>query len=143
MDNPTTSGVRQLRAAGKRITGQRKHVLEVLSAAQGHLDANDIFERARRQDPRLSLATVYRTLHVLKQAGLVSELHLDDEHHHYELDPQDRHSHLVCVQCGRVIEVDSASFAEAAQAAGQTHGFAVASTHVELTGRCSDCQQEE
>ena len=143
MDNPRTDGERRLRASGKRITTQRKRVLAVLSSAHSHLDAVEIHERARQMDPRLSLATVYRTLAVLKQSGLVRELHLDDERHRYELDSKDRHSHLVCVTCGRVIEVDSASFAEAAQAAGQTHGFAVASTQVELTGLCSDCQKPE
>jgi Fe2+ or Zn2+ uptake regulation protein len=89
----------------------------------------------------LNLSTVYRTLSVLKEAGVVRELHLDDEHHHYELDDKDEHSHLVCLECGRVIEVDSAIFAEAATAAGEAHGFAVASARVELAGTCADCRQ--
>jgi Fur family ferric uptake transcriptional regulator len=143
MDNSTTSSERQLRAAGKRVTAQRKRVLDVLSKAKGHLDANEIHELARRLDPRLSLATVYRTLHVLKESGLVRELHLDDTHHHYELDSQNRHSHLVCTVCGQVIEVDSASFTEAAQAAGHAYGFEVASAHVELTGVCASCQKQQ
>jgi len=96
MDDLVVIGERRLRAAGKRITPQRKLVLTILAQASGnpdaghpnsgHLDAYDIYERSRRQDASLSLSTVYRTLSVLKEAGVVHELHLDEEHHHYELD---------------------------------------------------------
>jgi Fur family ferric uptake transcriptional regulator len=132
---------RRLRTVGKRITPQRKLILEVLAQTGRHLDANGIYERGRRKDPRLSLSTVYRTLSVLKQAGMVRELHLDGEQHHYELDKKDNHSHLVCLQCGRVIEVDSDVFVEAARIAGLAHDFEVATTQVELTGICAACRQ--
>jgi Fe2+ or Zn2+ uptake regulation protein len=99
MEDLVVVGERRLRAAGKRITPQRKLVLAILARGGGHLDAHDIYERARRQDVRLSLSTVYRTLGVLKETGVVRELHLDGEHHHYELDGKDEHSHLVCLVC--------------------------------------------
>ena len=116
---------------------------QVLAEGESHLDASEIYERGRRQDARLSLSTVYRTLGVLKETGVVRELHLDDEHHHYELSSTDEHSHLVCSGCGRVVEVESARFAEAAAATGQAHGFEVTSAHVELTGYCADCRDQE
>jgi Fe2+ or Zn2+ uptake regulation protein len=81
-------------------------------------------------------------LGVLKETGVVRELHLDDEHHHYELDEEDEHLHLVCLACGRVLEVESAAFLEAAAAASRTHGFEIASTQVELTGYCTDCRRQ-
>ncbi len=136
-----TIGERRLRAAGKRITPQRKLVLGILAKANTHLDAQDIYERGRRQDVYLSLATVYRTLALLKEANLIHELHLDDEHHHYELASKEDHSHLICLGCGLVIEVDNAAFTEAALAAGAAHGFEVTSAQVEVTGYCSDCRQ--
>ena len=142
MDDQVVVGERRLRAAGKRITPQRKLVLSILVGADGHLDAHDIYERGRQQGFHLSLSTVYRTLSALKEAGVVRELHLDDEHHHYELDDRDGHSHLVCLTCGRVIEVDSSAFAEAARVTGDAHGFEVASAQVELVGYCADCRQE-
>lgn len=141
MEEPVTSSERCLRTMGRRMTPQRRLVVDILSQAEGHLDATDIYERGRRRDARLSLATVYRTLSILKEAGVVRELHLDDEHHHYELDDQDKHSHLICLSCGRVIEVDSAAFVEAAQAVGQAHDFEIATAHVELTGYCADCRR--
>jgi Fur family ferric uptake transcriptional regulator len=142
MDDLTLTGERRLRSAGKRITPQRKLILDILAQAQRHLDATEIYERGRRRDARLSLSTVYRTLGVLKETGLVRELHLDDEHHHYELAHEDEHSHLVCLACGRVIEVESTAFIQAAAATGQTHGFEIASAHVELTGYCADCRRQ-
>lgn len=141
MNDLAVVGERRLKLAGKRITNQRKLVLAILAEADGHLDAYDIYERGLQRDTRLSLSTVYRTLNILKEADLVRELHLDDEHHHYELDDQDEHSHLVCLECGRVIEVDSSAFAEVAKATGEAHGFEIASAQVELTGLCADCQQ--
>lgn len=141
MDDLQDASERRLRAARKRITPQRKLVLEILAQADGHLDAHDIYERARIQDARLSLSTVYRTLGVLKETGVIRELHLDQEHHHYELDGKDEHSHLVCLSCGRVIEVDGVPFAEAAMAVGETHGFEIASAQVELAGYCAKCRR--
>jgi Fur family ferric uptake transcriptional regulator len=142
MENVIVAGQRRLRMAGKRITPQRRLVLQILAEARGHLDASEIYERGRRRDARLSLSTVYRALSVLKETGVVRELHLDDKHHHYELDGKDEHSHLVCLACGRVIEVDSTAFAGAAMAAGELHGFEIASAQVELSGYCAECRSQ-
>ena len=143
MQDLVNAAERRLRTAGKRITPQRKLILRILARSGSHLDANDIYERCRRQDVSISLATVYRTLRILKESGVVCELHLDGEHHHYELDAKGEHSHLVCLECGRVIEVDSTAFSEAAMAAAEIHGFRVASAQVEFAGYCADCQQRE
>jgi Fe2+ or Zn2+ uptake regulation protein len=140
MDDLAAVGTRRLVTAGIRITRQRKLVLNILAQAGVHLSASEIYDRGRRQDSRLSLSTVYRTLSVLKETGVVRELHLDDEHHHYELDAQDEHAHLVCLKCGQVIEVDSTAFAQAVMTAGETHGFEIASAQVELSGYCADCR---
>jgi Fe2+ or Zn2+ uptake regulation protein len=142
MEDPVSAGERRLRAAGRRITPQRRLVLRILAETQRHLDAKEIYERGRRQDAHLSLSTVYRTLSVLKETDVVRELHLDDEHHHYELDDEDEHSHLVCLTCGRVIEVDSAALAAAAVAVGEAHEFEITSAHFELAGHCAGCRAQ-
>jgi Fe2+ or Zn2+ uptake regulation protein len=141
MEDLVVTHERRLKAAGKRITPQRRLVLDILAQASGHLDAYDIFDRGRNQDASLSLSTVYRTLNVLKETGVVHELHLDDEHHHYELNKKGEHSHLVCLVCGRVIEVNTSIFSETAMEAGEAHGFEIASAQVELAGYCADCRQ--
>ncbi len=137
------AGQRRLRAAGKRITPQRKLILKVLAQSGAHLDANEIYEQVRRLDRRLSLSTVYRTLNTLKATGVVRELHLDREHHHYELDAKDGHSHLVCMECGRVVEVESDAFEKVAEAAAAAHDFEIASAQVELAGYCATCRQSQ
>lgn len=140
MDDLAMASEGRFRATGKRITQQRRLLLRILAEAGGHLDAREVYDRARQQEPRLSLATVYRALSSLKGAGVVRELHLDEEHHHYELDRQDGHSHLVCLRCGRVTEVDNWAFVDAAQAIGRASGFAITSAQVELTGICPECR---
>ena len=141
MDDKRVVAERRLRTARKRMTPQRRLVLNILAEADRHLDAHDIYERGRTKNARLSLSTVYRTLSVLKETGVIRELHLDQEHHCYEFDEKDEHSHLVCLSCGQVVEVDSTPFAEAAKTVGETHGFEIASAQVELTGTCSACRQ--
>jgi Fur family transcriptional regulator, ferric uptake regulator len=140
MENLALKGEQRVRASGKRLTHQRRLLLRVLADAGCHLDAGEVYARAHQQDPHLSLATVYRTLSILKQTGAVRELRLEEQHHHYELDRQDGHFHLVCLGCGRVIEVDSTTFLEAARAVGQEFDFSVASAQVELTGTCAQCR---
>ena len=82
-----------LKASGMRATGQRALILEIIR--RGHPDADEIYRQARAKQPRLSLSTVYRTLRVFKELGLVEELHLDEAHHHYEAKPSSEHQHLV------------------------------------------------
>lgn len=142
-DELATAGRDRLKAADKRITPQRRLILDILATARGHLDAAEIHEQGRRRDPRLSLSTVYRTLAALKETGAVRELHLDEEHHHYELAMDDQHSHLVCTGCGRVVELDSGPFEEVARRAAKAHGFELAGAQVELSGLCAVCRRTE
>jgi Fe2+ or Zn2+ uptake regulation protein len=91
----------------------------------------------------LSLSTVYRTLSKLKEVDLIHELHLDDEHHHYELVSGDNHYHLVCQGCGKVIEIDSFLVDEILSHIEKEHCFRVLGAPIELLGYCADCQARE
>ena len=95
---------RALNATGLRLTNQRALILEIIRHEHGHLDADEVYRRAREKQSRLSLSTVYRTLQLLKKLGLVEELHFDEAHHHYEVKPSSEHHHLICLGCGRVTE---------------------------------------
>ncbi len=132
----------RLRDIGKRVTSQRRIVMDILASAEGHLDASEIYERARQANATLSLATVYRTLKALCENGVVRQLHLAGERHHYELDREDRHAHLVCSVCGRIWEVDSTSLSRAARAAGREFGFQVTAARMEVVGVCASCRNE-
>ena len=131
----------RLRALGKRVTNQRMLVLDILANADGHLDASEIYARARVREPRLSLATVYRALNALRESGLVRQMHLAGERLYFELDRKDRHAHLVCSTCGRVWEFDSDALSKAARDAGREIGFQVSAARLEVIGLCEECRR--
>ena len=128
-----------LSSAGLRMTNQRALILEIIR--QGHLDADEVYRRARDKQPRLSLSTVYRTLRRLKELGVVSELHFDEAHHHYEVKLSAEHHHLVCLGCGKIVEFESKLSQRIKQGIARKQGFEVTGVEVHMTGYCSKCQQ--
>ncbi len=139
-DGGSVKGV--LSSAGRRATSQRTLLLKIIQEAQGHLDAPELFRLARETDPRISLSTVYRTLTMLKEMGLVNELHFAEEHHHYEVKPPAEHFHLVCLGCGQVIEFESPLTEQLKAELTARHGFTITSTAIDLAGYCSECRQQ-
>jgi Fur family ferric uptake transcriptional regulator len=139
-ENSHDEALEALRARGKRITSQRSLLLEIIRQSDCHLDADEIYRLARERDPRISLSTVYRNLNLLKDLGLVSQLHLDEEHHHYELRDDADHYHLICSSCGRVIEFDSALVQRLVTQVRDEKDFVVERAHVDLTGTCAECR---
>lgn len=127
---------------GRRLTSQRRLLLEVLAECDDHLDAEGIYERAKDRDPNISLATVYRTLKVLKEVGLVQERMLDRERqkHHYEMAAK-AHYHFTCLECGRVIEFESPLIEQASDELARELDLEVVHRRVHLDGYCPDCKQ--
>jgi len=128
---------------GLRITSQRALILEIIRRGQGHLDADEVYRRARQKQPRLSLSTVYRTLQTLKRLGLVDEVHFDEDHHHYEVKPATEHHHLVCLGCGRVIEFKYPLARLVKKNIPEARDFEIAGSEVRITGYCPDCQRNK
>ncbi|HHS98321.1 MAG TPA: transcriptional repressor [Chloroflexi bacterium] len=131
-----------LHAAGRRLTRQRRLVMEVLEEAEEHLDAETIHDRARARDPRISLATVYRTLALLKEIGLVEEHRLGEGHAHFEAVQEVPHYHFTCLGCGRVIEFDAPQIAQVVRALSEREHLRITDVHLFLTGYCAQCQQD-
>ena len=127
-----------LNLAGARTTNQRALILEIIR--QGHLDADEIYRRAREKQPRLNLSTVYRTMRMLKELGLVEELHFDEAHHHYEMKRHAEHHHLVCLGCGKVVEFNCLLSPKMKENIGRKKGFEVTGAEVRMTGYCSECR---
>jgi Fur family transcriptional regulator, ferric uptake regulator len=140
MSNDEAAFAGALHKSGRRMTGQRKLLLELIQAQSGHLDAHELHRLAQQRDPEISLATVYRTLAVLRDLGLVAELHLGEEHHHYELKPQAMHHHLVCAGCGEVIEFRSSLADKLQRAVAREHDFEITEVQVDLVGYCAKCR---
>jgi Fur family ferric uptake transcriptional regulator len=129
-----------LRTTGRRLTRQRQLLLQLIQDSGGHLDAHELFRLAREYNSRLSLSTVYRTMGLLRDLGLVNEVHLGEEHHHYELKPPAQHCHLVCASCGAVVEIASELVDQLTATVAQQHGFEITEAQVDLVGLCGSCR---
>ncbi len=129
-----------LHSQGFNVTRQRKLVLEILKQSQNHLDAGAIFLEAKQKDDRISLATVYRTLDLLKKAGLVEENNLGEDHGHFEATQELQHFHFTCIHCGKVIELQAGEIQDAVRKTGDLQGLKVIDIQLFLRGYCPDCQ---
>jgi Fur family ferric uptake transcriptional regulator len=132
-----------LKSAGLRMTSQRALILDIISQGHEHLDADEVYQLARQRQPNLSLSTVYRNLQLLKRLGLVKELHFDESHHHYEAKPSVEHHHLVCLDCGKVVEFGCALSQKMRQEIARKKGFKVTGVEVHMTGYCARCRRKK
>jgi Fe2+ or Zn2+ uptake regulation protein len=132
---------RKLNSAGKRFTHQRALVMDIVRQGHGHLDADEIFRRAREREPRLSLSTVYRTLQMMKELILVEELHFGEDHHHYEVKPAEEHHHLVCLGCGRVIEFSYPLSRRLKREVPEVKSFDISEAEIRVAGYCERCRR--
>lgn len=128
---------------GLRLTSRRRLVLEILQESREHLDAETVFERARCKDPRISLATVYRTLALFKLLGLVEEHQFGESHGHYEAIQGDPHYHFTCAECGQVSEFSSPELDDQVRRLCQEAGHRLEQVRLELSGVCRDCQAKK
>lgn len=129
-----------LRARGMRWTPQRRALLEVLASASGHVTGVDLIERARQRDPETTASTVYRTLDVLEELGLVSHSHGHDGREEFHVWPVVEHAHLACESCGSSWEIDRAEALAITERLAETRGFAVNVSHLSVLGRCAACR---
>jgi len=131
------------RRSGMRLTPQRKAILDVLDDTAVHLDAEGVYHQAKVRDPKISLATVYRTLAVLRELGLIQQRHLtpDDQRGYYELADR-QHYHFTCLRCGRVIEFDTPLMSQLQQEIADEMGVRVVQARLYLEGYCAVCVDE-
>jgi Fur family transcriptional regulator, ferric uptake regulator len=132
---------RSLSTSGRRLTGQRRLLLQLIQEHGGHLDAHELYRLAVERNPRLSLSTVYRTMNLLRDLGLVDEVHLGEDHHHYELKTHARHCHLVCGNCGAVVEIGCELIEELKATVARQHDFEITEARIDLVGLCGKCRE--
>jgi Fe2+ or Zn2+ uptake regulation protein len=135
MNTPETMEL--LRTVGKRITPERKLLLRIISE-NAHLDANEIYHLAKVENPKINLSTVYRTVHLLEELGLVEASELGEDHQHYEV-RADEHYHLICLDCGKVVEIPPV---DGVRKLGEERGFEVTGVKLELLGYCTACRRK-
>jgi Fe2+ or Zn2+ uptake regulation protein len=129
-----------LRTSGHRVTRQRQLVMQVLQDNPGHLEVEAVYTLAKASDPNISLPTVYRTLAVLKEMGLVQDHTLGEDHAHFEAAPEKPHYHFTCQKCGQVVEFDAPQVRQAARALSEREGLQVTDVHLFLSGYCAKCR---
>jgi Fur family ferric uptake transcriptional regulator len=130
-----------IRDHGIRVTAQRVGILQALSEAAGHPCAQEVHQRAARQLPGLNMATVYRALYRMQEAGLVDLFSTETGVQRFAYrDPQNPHAHLVCRQCGVVLELSPSVFGSLSEQLLAESGFELDSRHVVLTGVCRTCR---
>jgi Fur family ferric uptake transcriptional regulator len=119
---------------GLRMTGQRRVIARVLSEAHDHPDAEELHRRAVAIDPHISIATVYRTVRLLEEAGILERHDFRDGRSRYEEIPDVHHDHLIDVQSGRVIEFHNEQIEELQRQVAEKLGYKLVDHRLELYG---------
>jgi Fur family ferric uptake transcriptional regulator len=131
--------VSQLSQKGYRMTPQRLMILEAIEGASGHVSAEEIYRDIRKRYPGLNLSTVYRTLELLKETGLVTETDMGDGRVRFHAMGHEHHHHLVCSKCGKVIDLDEETLAPLTSVLSEKYGFRADLKHLAIFGHCKGC----
>jgi len=132
-----------LQMKGHLLTAQRRLLLELIHDCEGHVDAKELYQRARARDESIGPATVYRSLNLFKQLGLVDERRLGRMRCYYEIKQSRQHQHLLCQGCGKVIEFQNPHFQRLIKTVQREHGFKITKAELYLEGYCPNCGDKE
>jgi Fur family ferric uptake transcriptional regulator len=140
---PPMAAIRDhFRSRGLRWTPQRRQILDVLDQTDGHITGATLVERCTALDPMTTPSTVYRTLRVLEELGIVRHTHVADGHEEFHVRPTSEHGHLYCRECGSSWEIDEIAAAPTIQSFVDARGFAVDLSHLTVVGLCAECQAD-
>lgn len=133
---------RYMAQRGLKSTRQRGLIIDTFFSEGGHLSVEELWSRVRKQDARVSVATVYRTMKLLTECGLAHARNFGDGQTRYEpAVGRDHHDHLICTSCGSIVEFENDRIEAMQEAVAKKHGFRVVSHKMELYGLCRSCQK--
>lgn len=127
---------RYLQDNGLRMTRQRQLIAEAFFAHSGHPNIDDLYDIVRNEDPSIGQATVYRTLKLLVDSGLASQSRFGDGPARYESVGNDHHDHLICVDCGRIVEFRNDTIERLQEQIASEQGFEMTDHEMIIYGRC-------
>ena len=131
----------KLKQSARRLTPQRRRILEVLTDSHEHLDVEQIRARAASRGDAVSYATVYRTMRMLVDAGLIKERHFEDGSARYEYVKEgEHHDHLICARCGEVIEFNDDTIEARQEVVAGQYGYRMTGHKHEIYGTCASCR---
>ena len=139
---PWTDVRKRLRERGLRWTPQRRLLIDVMAETDGHITAAELVERCRAADPETTPSTVYRSLDVLEELGLIRHCHGVAGREEFHVLPQTEHGHLFCEACGQAWDIESEEAAALTRALRRERGFQVDLSHLSVVGRCAECATE-
>jgi Fur family transcriptional regulator, ferric uptake regulator len=133
-----------LKEHGIRLTRQRQILLDLMDKSGLHLDAEQLYRLAKQQDSKINRVTVYRTINMLKEVGLVDELdlmHWSGGQHYYETRLKQEHAHVICLRCGKVEEFFGEPLLKIRRQVETHFGFQVLISRTEVGGYCPHCRR--
>lgn len=135
----------KLKEKGYKLTPQRKVVIDIiLRDNHRHLNTEEIYEQVKKTYPNIGLATVYRTLIVLDELGIITRMNFDDGCIRYEMNSDEhQHHHLICKNCGRVIEVMEDLLEDLEVTVEQKYRFKIIDHNLKIYGLCEDCMKNQ
>jgi Fur family ferric uptake transcriptional regulator len=132
-----------IQKAGLKRTAQRDQILEVFLRTEKHLSSEDLYRLVQIEDPTIGQTTVYRTLKLLTEAGLAREVRFGDGRTHYEHNyKHQHHDHMICMECGEIIEFYSAELEAIQDAMAAKHRFEVKQHLLRILGICANCRRQ-
>jgi len=133
-----------LRERGRKMTGPRKTVLDAFLRLESHITAEELLSEARRIDPTIGHATVFRTIKLLTEAGLARGACPDEGARRFEHAYRHaHHDHLVCARCGAIVEFHDEAIEKAQEAIYRVYGYAPSGHRLELQGYCPSCSKKK
>ena len=130
----------KLREHNFRITPQRLAVLKVLAASEGHPSVESIYESVRAEFPTTSIATIYKTVALLKQINELIEISFPDGSNRYDGNKPYPHPHVICTECKKIIDPDLSSLKDLTKEVAEETGFQIITHRLDFFGVCRECQ---
>jgi len=131
--------ISRLSELGYRLTPQRVMILSAIENSDDHISAEEIYAQISAKYPRVNISTVYRTLELLKQLGLVTETNLGGGRVRYHSAEKGHHHHLVCQECGAIIDLDESVLFSLRDTLLREYKFIADLRHLAIFGRCVNC----
>jgi Fur family ferric uptake transcriptional regulator len=143
MTEEQTIFIEHLQRSGLKRTSQRDLILDVFLRTEEHLSSEDLYRLVQKEDSSIGQTTVYRTLKLLTEAGLAREVRFGDGRTHYEHNyKHQHHDHMICTQCGKIIEFYSAELEAIQDAMAAKYRFEPTQHSLRILGTCADCRRE-
>lgn len=134
--------IEKLHSFGFRLTPQRMAILSILAESEAHPTVEDVFDQVRVNFPMTSLATVYKTVAMLKEVGEIHELSFGAGSSRYDASKPQPHPHLICTGCQKILDPDIELLADVSHKLEEKYGYQITNQRMDFFGLCPECQQK-